>query len=204
MCVPYWPGFALWDPWVSDNVTVRDLLAMRSGLPEHAGDELEAFGYARAEVLRRLRHLEPVAGFRAAYAYQNALPTAAAVTASRATGRSWTGLVQDLVLDPLGMEATVLTYRGYLDAPDRSASHVTVDGVMQPQTPDDDDLFAPAGGVSSSVADMVPYLRMQLNDGAVAGARVASAEALVATHAATTVISSATKARWPTPWGGRR
>ena len=79
----YWPGFALWDPWVSRHVTFRDLMAQRSGLPEYAGDELEQFGYGRGEILRRLRYLGPVAGFRAAYAYQNSLPTAAAEGASR-------------------------------------------------------------------------------------------------------------------------
>jgi len=59
---------------------------------------------------------------------------------------------------------------------------------MQAGTPADDDVFAPAGGVSSSIAEMVPYLRMQLNGGALAGVRVAADKALAATHAATTVI----------------
>jgi len=184
----YWPGFALWDPWVSRHVTFRDLTAHRSGLPEHAGDELEQFGYGRMEILRRLRYLEPVAGFRAAYAYQNALPTAAAEGASRATGQSWESLVRTRVLAPLGMDATVLSYRDYLDAPDRSGSHTMVNGAMRAGTPADEDVFAPVGGVSSSIADMVPYLRMQLNGGALAGVRVAADKALAATHAATTVI----------------
>lgn len=183
----HWPGFTLWDPWVSDNVTVRDLLAMRSGLPGYAGAELELFGYGRAEVMRRLRYLRPVAGFRAAYAAQDALPTAAAMTASRATARTWTGLVHDLVLRPLRMESTVLTCHAYLAAPDRSSSHVLVGGVMEPQAPEDDDLFAPAGAVSSSVADLVPFLRLQLDGGVVDGERVASQEALGATHAPVTV-----------------
>src|SRR5450756_1041425 len=183
----YWPGFALWDPWVSRHVTFRDLTAHRSGLPEYAGDELEQFGYGRMEILRRLRYLEPVAGFRAAYAYQNALPTAAAEGASRATGESWERLVRTRVLAPLGMDATVLSYRDYLGAPDRSGSHTMGNGMMRAGTPADD-VFAPAGGVSSSIADMVPYLRMQVNGGALAGVRVAGDKALAATHAATTVI----------------
>src|SRR5674476_1079001 len=173
----YWPGFALWDPWVSRHVTFRDLTAHRSGLPAYAGDELEQFGYGRMEILRRLRYLEPVAGFRAAYAYQNALPTAAAEGASRATGESWERLVRTRVLAPLGMDATVLSYRDYLDAPNRSGSHTMVDGTMRAGTPADDDNFAPAGGVSSTIADMVPYLRMQLNGGALAGVRVAGDKA---------------------------
>ena len=184
----YWPGFALWEPWVSRHVTLRDLMAHRSGLPAYAGDELEQFGYGRLEILRRLRYLEPVAGFRAAYAYQNALPTAAAEGASRATGESWRRLVRTRVLEPLGMDTTVLSYRDYLAAADRSGSHTMVDGSMRAQTPEDDDTFAPAGAVSSSIADMVQYLRMQLNGGALAGVRVADTEALAATHAATTVI----------------
>ena len=184
----HWPGFALWDPWVSRHVTFRDLMAQRSGLPGHAGDELEQFGHGRLEILRRLRALEPVAGFRTAYAYQNALPTAAAEGASRATGDSWEKLVRTRVLAPLGMDATVLSYRDYLDAPDRSGSHTLVNGTMQAGTPADDDVFAPAAGVSSTIADLVPYLRMQLNGGALAGVRVAADTALAATHAATTVI----------------
>jgi len=184
----YWPAFELWDPWVSRHITFRDLTAQRSGLPAYAGDELKAFGYGRPEILRRLRYLEPVAGFRAAYADQNALPTAAAEGASRATGQSWARLVRTRLLAPLGMDATVLNYRVYLDASDRSASHTLVDGVMQVGTPQNDDTFAPAGAVSSSIADMVHYLRMQLNGGALAGVRVAGDQALAATHAATTVI----------------
>ena len=184
----HWPGFALWDPWVSRHVTFRDLTAQRSGLPEYAGDELEQFGYGRLEILRRLRFLEPVAGFRAAHACQNALPTAAAEGASRATGESWQRLVRTRVLAPLGMDATVLSYRDYLDAPDRSGSHTLVNGTMQAGKPQDDDTLAPAGGVSSTIADMVPYLRLQLNGGVVAGVRIAGDKALAATHAATTVI----------------
>jgi hypothetical protein len=70
---------------------------------------------------------------------------------------------------------------------------------MQAGTPEDDDLFAAAGGVSSTIADMVPYLRMQLNGGALAGERVAGAEALAATHAATT--SSGQNDAGPTAYG---
>jgi len=184
----HWPGFALWDPWVSRHVTFRDLTAQRSGLPAYAGDELEQFGYGRLEILRRLRYLAPIAGFRAAYAYQNALPTAAAEGASRATGESWERLLRTRVLAPLGMGSTVLSYRGYLEAPDRSGSHTLVNGTMRAGTPADDDVFAPAGGVSSTIADLVPYVRMQLNGGARAGVRVAADKALAATHAATTVI----------------
>lgn len=186
----YYPGFTLWDPWVSRHVTVRDLLAQRSGLPAYAGDELLAFGYGRAQILHRLRYLRPAAGFRAAFADQNAGPTAAAVAAERAAGAPWTRLVRRRVLEPLDMRGTCLTYSQFLGAPDRTVPHVPIDGRMQPQTPTNGDAFAPAGGVSAGVADLVPYVRMQLNDGALAGVRVAPAGALRQTYVPTTSIGA--------------
>ncbi|HZL63412.1 MAG TPA: serine hydrolase, partial [Thermoleophilia bacterium] len=186
----YWPGFDLWEPWVSDHVTLRDLFAMRSGLPSHAGNELLAFGYGRAEVLRRLRYLKPAAGFRAAFAGQEALPTAAAVAAEHVTGSSWARLVRTRVLKPLGMTATTLTAAAYAAAPDKASPHVSVDGAMQAQAPRSEDVLAPALGVSSSIGDLVAYVRMQLDGGAEAGVRVAAADALAATQAPTTAAGA--------------
>jgi len=176
-----WPGFRLRDRWASSEATFRDLTAMRSGLPAHAGSELTAFGYDRAEIIRRLRYLEPATAFRTAYAPQDAVVTAAAVAAERATGRSWARLVRSRLVEPLGMATTALTYGELLAATDRADPHRLVDGSMRPGTPPDESLFAPSRGVSASVADLVAYVRMQLNGGAVGGVRVAPAEVLAET-----------------------
>src|SRR6266487_3698913 len=57
------PTFAMFDPWVTREVTIRDMYAHRSGLPEHAGDLLEEFGFSRAEILHRLRYQHPGSSF---------------------------------------------------------------------------------------------------------------------------------------------
>jgi len=77
------PTFAMYDPWVTREITIRDLYAHRSGLPEHAGDLLEDLGYDRAQVLYRLRFQKPDSSFRSHYAYTNFGMTAAAVAGSR-------------------------------------------------------------------------------------------------------------------------
>ena len=85
------PWFALSDPAVTRMVTVGDMYAHRSGLPDHAGDELEDLGYDRRYVLDHLRAL-PLAPFRISYAYTNFGVTAAAeaVAAARVSrGRTW-------------------------------------------------------------------------------------------------------------------
>jgi CubicO group peptidase (beta-lactamase class C family) len=170
-----WPGFRLRDRWATREATYRDLTAGRSGLPAHAGDELRAFGYGRAEILRRLRHLRPTAGFRSAYAPQDAVVTAAAVAAEEATGVSWARLVRERVLAPIGDDGTVLTWRGFVRASDRATPHKLVGGSMVPQDPRDETVFAPALGVSAGLDGLEVFARLQLNGGAVGGSRVAPA-----------------------------
>src|SRR5215510_1394885 len=50
-------GFALSDPWVGEQVTIRDMLCHRSGLPAYSGDPLVFyFRYERDDCVRRLRY----------------------------------------------------------------------------------------------------------------------------------------------------
>jgi len=83
------PIFVMFDPWVTHEVTIRDMYAHRSGLPDHAGDLLEDLGFTRAEILRRLRYQHPDSSFRSHYAYTNFGLTAAAVAVAKPT--EWSG-----------------------------------------------------------------------------------------------------------------
>ncbi|MFN8864743.1 MAG: serine hydrolase domain-containing protein, partial [Flavobacteriales bacterium] len=68
----YLPEFELYDPYVSSELTIRDLLCHRSGLATFSGDVMwYGSSHSRAEVLRRARYLEPVSGFREQFGYQN-------------------------------------------------------------------------------------------------------------------------------------
>ncbi len=189
-----WPGFRLRDPWATRKATFRDLTAGRSGLPAYAGDELLAFGHGRAEVLRRLRFLRPAAGLRAEFAPQDALVTAAAVAAERAAGASWARLVRERVLEPVGDDGTVLTWRGFLRATDRATPHTLVGAAMAPQEPRDETVFAPSLGVSASLNGLVTFARLQLNGGAVGGVRVAPAGLLAQTLRPATAVAAAPSA----------
>jgi CubicO group peptidase (beta-lactamase class C family) len=100
------PTFALWDAWPTQQVTIADLFAHRSGLPDHAGDWLEMLGFERADILHRLRYLEPEYSFRAGYAYTNFGLTAAAVAVANAAGASWEDLSLARLYAPLGMAHT--------------------------------------------------------------------------------------------------
>jgi CubicO group peptidase (beta-lactamase class C family) len=129
------PDFLMADPPVTRDVTLRDMFAHRSGLPEYAGDLLEDLGLDRATILHRLRYLPTENRFRAQYAYGNFGLTAAAVAAARAAGKSWEDLAVETLYRPLGMGHTSSRYADYLAAPDRAAGHVRVDGAWGGQVP---------------------------------------------------------------------
>src|SRR5881396_470463 len=104
------PGFAMFDPWVTRQITIRDMYSHRSGLPDHAGDLLEDLGFTRAEILHRLRYQHPDSSFRSHYAYTNFGMTEAAVAAAKANGAEWEALCQEKLFKPLGMISTSSRY----------------------------------------------------------------------------------------------
>jgi len=174
-------GFALKSPWVSSHVTLADLFAHRSGLPDHAGDLLEDLHFDRSYILRHLRD-EPLAPFRASYAYTNFGFTEGALAAARAEGTTWEDLSSRLLYRPLGMRSTSSRFADYEKASDKAVGHVRVGHLWRPRYVRDADAQAPAGGASSTVRDMSQWLRLQLANGRLGGKRVVDETALLQTH----------------------
>lgn len=173
------PDFALADPWVTQHVTIADMYTHRSGLPNHAGDELEDLGYDRAEVLNRLR-LAPLAEFRAADDYTNFGLTAAAESVAKAAGLDWASLSERDLYQPLGMTSTSSRYADFAARDDRAVGHVLKDGTWQVTTQQrQPDAQSAAGGVSSSVIDMASWMKLVLAGGTLDGKPLLAKDALV-------------------------
>jgi CubicO group peptidase (beta-lactamase class C family) len=179
--MPVWvtmPSFMLSDPYVTHHVTVADLYAHRSGLPDHAGDGLEDLGYDRGQIMERLKYL-PLDSFRNTYAYTNFGVTAAALAVAGAAKKSWEELSEEVLYRPLGMSSTSSRFADYETRPDRALGHVKTATGYQPLYTRNADAQSPAGGVSSSVNDMARWLLMVLGNGTYNGVRIASQEALL-------------------------
>lgn len=172
------PWFALSDPAATRMLTIADLFAHRSGLPDHAGDQLEDLGYDRRMVLERLRLL-PLNAFRASYAYTNFGVTAAAEAVAAAAGASWEDLSEKVLYRPLGMAATSSRFADFQSRANRAVGHVRIGGGYQPRYTRDPDPQSPAGGVSASVSDLTHWLAMLLADGSHSGAQVVDPKALL-------------------------
>src|ERR1051325_10301282 len=95
------PAFAMFDPWVTQHITIRDMYAHRSGLPEHTGDLLEDLGFSRAQILHRLRYQHPESSFRSHYAYTNFGMTEGGVAAAKAYGLDWEKASEEKLYRPL-------------------------------------------------------------------------------------------------------
>jgi CubicO group peptidase (beta-lactamase class C family) len=186
------PGFALSDPWVSDQVTIRDMLCHRSGLPAYGGDPLvSAFGYDRDECMRRLRYYAQATPFRTAWAYTNLGFSAGAYAAAQATGESWEDLAEARLFAPLGMTNTSYRFADLERRENRAAPHFrTQDGVWEPGNVINEDAAAPAGGVSSTLRDLTKWLRMQLAGGRFDGQQVVASDPLRETHRPQIVLFS--------------
>src|SRR5688500_10100647 len=97
--IRYLPGFAMYDPFVTRELTIRDLLVHRSGLGLGAGDLLwwPESTYDRKEIARRLRYIRPATSFRSAYAYDNVLYLVCRLLIEKITRRRWENFVSSRI-----------------------------------------------------------------------------------------------------------
>jgi len=176
------PTFAMFDPWVTREITIRDMYAHRSGLPEHAGDLLEDLGFGREEILHRLRYQHPASSFRSDYAYTNFGLTEAGVAAAKAYGLAWEDASEEKLYKPLGMTSSSSRYTAFMARPNKALGHVLVEGKWVQKFKRDPDPESPAGGVSSSVNDLAQWMRLQLGNGKLNGKQIVAENALSETH----------------------
>lgn len=175
------PGFRLYDPVASSELTLRDALTHRSGLARGEFTWLAA-GVSREEVLRRVRHLKPSWGFRTRWGYQNVMFLAAGEAVAKAAGSTWDDLLQQRIFQPLGMTSSVPLVREPGRLANFSAAHGRAKDSVYAKPHMSLDDIAPAGSIASNAREMAQWLRFQLGDGTFGGSRLVSAAALREIH----------------------
>ena len=171
------PGFRLYDPFVTREITVRDLLTHRAGLPNADflwyGQDSEA-----ADILFRMRYVEPETSLRSSFTYQNIMYAAAGAVVAELSGMSWDAFIQKRIFEPLDMNGSIAT-AATLDAqPNVALPHYRVDGATRVIENASVDAVAPAGSVWSSVSDMAQWMRFLLEGTTPDGTELLSKETL--------------------------
>lgn len=169
------PYFQLYDPYVSADVRIRDLLSHRLGLRTFSGDLIwYGTSYSREEVIRRAKHLKQVFPFRDRYGYSNIMYIAAGEIIEKASGMKWEEFIRTRFLQPLGMNGTILSVRELTGRDNVATPHKNVDSVVVTIPWLDWDNVAPAGSMISNVVDMSLWLRFHLRDAMIDGKRIIS------------------------------
>ena len=165
--VRYLPWFRLADPYVTRELTIRDLLVHRSGLGLGAGDLLwwPPSTYTRREVAERLQFIPLATSFRSAYAYDNVLYLVAGEVIQAVSGRSWEDFVGGAAPRADGMTSSDVRHSAAGGAGNVAATHAPIDGKVRPVAPFLSDNTNPAGGIMSGAGDMAKWLGVFLARG---------------------------------------
>jgi CubicO group peptidase (beta-lactamase class C family) len=183
----YLPWFQMYDPYVTREMTLRDLMTHRSGLSR--GDLLW-YGTTRTrdEVVHQIRYLAPSWSFRSHFGYQNIMFLTAGQVEAAVSGESWDALVHQRILDPLGMTSTVTSVKDLPAGGDVATPHARIDQHVVPIHWRNIDDIGPAGSINSNVLDMARWVRMQLDTGVYQGHALVSARSLAVMHSPQMVV----------------
>jgi CubicO group peptidase (beta-lactamase class C family) len=172
----YLPEFQMSDPYVTRELTIRDLVSHRSGLATFSGDLLwYETTYKEDEILRRVRLLKPTSSFRSAYGYQNLMFIAAGRIVEKVSGRTWAQFVTERILTPLRMNNTRTSVSQFKPNENAAAPHNESNGgKLRALAFGNVDGALAAAGLNSSAAEVANWLRLQLGRGKFEGKQIFS------------------------------
>ncbi len=171
------PSFRLYDPYVTAEITIRDLLCHRSGLPRCDG-LWQASTSDREDILSRLRFVRQNTAFRSQWGYSNIMYTVAGHTIPAVTGTSWDQFIKERIFAPLGMTSSTPSIRELRQDGNVATPHCRLEERVQTIPWKDLHQIGPAGSVNSSATDMIQWMRLQLNSGVHQGRRLLSTKAM--------------------------
>ncbi|MBI1767552.1 MAG: serine hydrolase [Bacteroidetes bacterium] len=168
--VDYIPEFKMYDPYVTANFNIQDLLTHRSGLGLGAGDLMffpDGGDFTIKDVLKSFQYQKPVSAFRTKYDYDNLLYIVAGEVVARVSGQSWADFVENRIMKPLGMTRSASVYQNLKDKKNTAMPHAVEKGELkqlETYTKNDASIGA-AGGIYASVNDLSKWMLMHLNGG---------------------------------------
>jgi CubicO group peptidase (beta-lactamase class C family) len=169
--IDYLPDFRLYDPWVTRELTIRDVLTHRSGLP--SVDLLwTRADLSNAEMIARLRTVRPASSFRSRWEYNNVVYTIAGAIVAKVSGMPWEDFVRTRIFGPLQMRESLALVADLPGQPDVAIPHALLRDSVRVVPVRSTDGVAAAGSVWSSVSDMSRWMRFMLDSGRVGTKRL--------------------------------
>lgn len=187
------PEFKYYDPWVTENMQLIDVMTHRTGLGGQVGTYFPNLGYNKDECFEIMGRVKPDYSFRGDYQYNNTTFLIAEKIIEKLTGKTWEENIQERVFDKVGMKSSSVNAEGYANSKNVATPHdysFTTEALAQSQFPELESVPAdakpgivtmplygdeqalnwltgigPAGGINSNVVDMLRYAQMHMNNG---------------------------------------
>ncbi len=164
----YIPEFKMYNPYVTEEFTIKDLLTHRSGLGLGAGDLMmwpDGSNFTKQDIIHNLRYLKAVSSFRSKYDYDNNLYIVAGEVLERISGMKWEDFIEKRIMQPLKMDKSAASISRLKDRSNIIAPHAPVNGKISTIKIDWSETANAAGGIYSNVTDLSKWIIMQMNNG---------------------------------------
>jgi CubicO group peptidase (beta-lactamase class C family) len=164
----YIPEFRMYNPYVTEEFTIRDLLTHRSGLGLGSGDLMmfpDSNNFTKKDIIHNLRYLKAVSSFRTKYDYDNNLYIVAGEVLARVSGKTWEDFIEQRIMQPLGMNASRASISRIPNHNNIVMPHAPVNGKVSTIDIEWDEDANAAGGIVSNITDLSKWLIMQMDNG---------------------------------------
>ena len=162
----YIPEFEMYNSYVTENLTVRDILSHRCGLPRHdLMWYLNMDKYSKVDILKNVKYLKPNAPFRYKMQYQNHMYFLAGYLIERVTGQNWDDFVRERILKPLGMENTNFSVEDSKKVENKALPYEFNNGAITEMPFKNIDTIGSAGSINSNIEDMLKWVQFNLDKG---------------------------------------
>lgn len=169
----YLPELKFYNDEMNDKITLRDMMCHRTGLPRHDFSWYYFPSQSRDSIMERLQYMEPSAGLREKWQYNNFMFMLQGMVAEKLTGKSWEQNIREKIFTPLGMDSAALSIDEMTQHKDIAVGYgVRHDSIINKMNYYHIDAMAPAGSINSSVNDMAKWVITWINGGKYKGKEI--------------------------------
>ena len=171
--IDYLPDFQVYDPYITKDLRIDDLVSHRSGLKTFDGDLLwYGSDYNRKEIVKRIRFRENEYSLRERYGYQNVMFIVAGEVIEKVSGKTWEDFVTEYIFNPLRMQSTSTTNSGFTEEMNIAYPHVE----GNPLEFINYDNCGPAASINTSTTDLLKWVQLMLHKGIYNGDTIFSSD----------------------------
>ncbi len=162
----YLPGLKFFNNEMNNQITVRDIMCHRTGLPRHDYSWYLFNTNSRDSMMQRIQFQEPTAAIRQKWQYNNFMFLLQGMIAEKMSGKSWEQNIKEKIFTPLGMNSSTLTIKDLEKSAEPSLGYYLYkDSLIKKLDYYDINAMSPAGSINSSVNEMAKWVIMWINGG---------------------------------------